>query len=129
MSSGVALTLLDHIEGDDVRLTLVKHADHRFSEPAMLALVAATLDEILAGQGGQAVSKPLDHAISKSRCNAFRKAFAPAGQTAFSFGAAALAAFVRFFFASSAWAPRFWSMNSSTSGRMWLRQDLPAKMP
>ncbi len=43
----VALTLLDHIEGDDVRLTLVKHADHRFSEPAMLALVAATLDEIL----------------------------------------------------------------------------------
>ena len=43
----VALNLLDHIEGDDVRLTFVKHADHRFSEPAQLALVEATLDEML----------------------------------------------------------------------------------
>ena len=43
----VALNLLDHIEGDDVRLTLVKHADHRFSEPAHLALVEATLDALL----------------------------------------------------------------------------------
>lgn len=43
----VALALLDHIEGDDVRLTLVKHADHRFSEPAQLALIETTLDEIL----------------------------------------------------------------------------------
>lgn len=43
----VALNLLDHIEGDDVRLTLVKHADHRFSSPDQLALVEATLDEML----------------------------------------------------------------------------------
>lgn len=43
----VALNLLDHIDGPDVRLTLVKHADHRFSSPQMLALVEATLDEIL----------------------------------------------------------------------------------
>ena len=43
----VALALLDHIDGPDVRLTLVKHADHRFSTPEVLALVEATLDEIL----------------------------------------------------------------------------------
>jgi len=42
----VALNLLDHIEGDDVRLTFVKHADHRFSAPAQLALVEATLDDL-----------------------------------------------------------------------------------
>ena len=47
VARAVALNLLDHIEGDDVRLTLVKHADHRFSEPAQLALVEATLDELL----------------------------------------------------------------------------------
>ena len=44
---GVALRLLDHIEGGDVRLTFVKHADHRFCEPAQLGLVEATLDEFL----------------------------------------------------------------------------------
>ena len=44
----VALRLLDHIEGRDVRLTFVKHADHRFSSPETLALVEATLDEIFA---------------------------------------------------------------------------------
>jgi len=43
----VALNLLDHIEGEDVRLTFVKHADHRFSSPETLALVEATLDELL----------------------------------------------------------------------------------
>ena len=43
----VALNLLDHIDGADVRLTFVKHADHRFSEPEQLALVEATLDEML----------------------------------------------------------------------------------
>ena len=43
----VALNLLDHIDGSDVRLTFVKHADHRFSSPETLALVEATLDELL----------------------------------------------------------------------------------
>ncbi len=46
VARAVALNLLDHIEGDDVRLTFVKHADHRFSEPAHLGLVEATLDEM-----------------------------------------------------------------------------------
>lgn len=38
----VALRLLDHLEGD-VRLTLVKGADHRFSTPPCLALIETTL--------------------------------------------------------------------------------------
>lgn len=39
----VAIRLLDHIESPDVRLTLVKDADHRFSEPRELALIGKTL--------------------------------------------------------------------------------------
>ena len=42
----VALRLLDHVEGPDVRLTLVKDADHRFSGPDELALIGRTLDEL-----------------------------------------------------------------------------------
>ncbi|HHY03419.1 MAG TPA: alpha/beta hydrolase [Paracoccus sp.] len=34
-----ALRLLDHAEGPDIRLTLVRGADHRFSAPAELALI------------------------------------------------------------------------------------------
>jgi pimeloyl-ACP methyl ester carboxylesterase len=43
----VAERLLAHATGDDLRLTLVKGADHRFSTPDMLALVEHTLDEVL----------------------------------------------------------------------------------
>lgn len=43
----VALRLLDHIDGDDVRLTLVKGADHRFSTPDCLAMIARAVEEIL----------------------------------------------------------------------------------
>jgi pimeloyl-ACP methyl ester carboxylesterase len=43
-----ALRLLDHIEGPDVALTLVKGADHRFSTPETLALIERQLAEILA---------------------------------------------------------------------------------
>jgi pimeloyl-ACP methyl ester carboxylesterase len=42
----VAVRLLDHLESPDARLTLVKDADHRFSGPRELALLADTLDEI-----------------------------------------------------------------------------------
>ncbi|MCB1338032.1 MAG: alpha/beta hydrolase [Maritimibacter sp.] len=49
---GVALGMLDHIEGSDVRLTLVKHADHRFSSPEALALVVASIEDVL-GQCGR----------------------------------------------------------------------------
>lgn len=47
----VALRLLDHVEGPDARLTLVKGADHRFSGPRELALIGRTLDEMAAGEG------------------------------------------------------------------------------
>ena len=42
---GVALRLLDHATGPDMRLTLVKGADHRLSTPDCLALIGAALDE------------------------------------------------------------------------------------
>ena len=47
----VALSLLDHATGPDIRLTLVKGADHRFSTPECLALVTTTLDEMIKGMG------------------------------------------------------------------------------
>jgi pimeloyl-ACP methyl ester carboxylesterase len=43
----VALRLLNHAIGPDIRLTLVKDADHRFSTPACLALIEASLEDIL----------------------------------------------------------------------------------
>jgi pimeloyl-ACP methyl ester carboxylesterase len=43
----VALRLLNHATGPDIRLTLVKDADHRFSKPACLALIEASLEDIL----------------------------------------------------------------------------------
>ncbi|WP_116132240.1 carboxylesterase [Tropicimonas sp. IMCC34043] len=45
----VALRILDHAEGPDIRLTLVKGADHRFSSPEALAMIVASIEEILTG--------------------------------------------------------------------------------
>lgn len=42
-----ALRLLDHGQGPDIRLVLVKDADHRFSTPACLDLMTATVAEVL----------------------------------------------------------------------------------
>lgn len=42
----VALRLLEHVTGPDIHLTLVKGADHRFSDPACLDLIAAALAEV-----------------------------------------------------------------------------------
>lgn len=42
----VALRLMDHADCPDLRLTLVKGADHRFSTPACLAMIAAAVDEV-----------------------------------------------------------------------------------
>ena len=39
----VALRLLDHLDSPDARLTLVKGADHRFSEPGDLRLIGKVL--------------------------------------------------------------------------------------
>ena len=43
-----ALRLVDAIEGDDVRLTLVKDGDHRLSRPQDLALLISTVSRLLA---------------------------------------------------------------------------------
>ena len=43
-----ALRLLDHATGDDLRLTVVKGADHRFSDPGCLALIEGSVAEVLA---------------------------------------------------------------------------------
>lgn len=42
----VALALLDHATGTDLRLTLVQGADHRFSTPACLALITETIEAL-----------------------------------------------------------------------------------
>ncbi|PWJ20871.1 alpha/beta fold hydrolase [Jannaschia seohaensis] len=39
--------LLAHAEGPDIRLTLVKGADHRFSEPDQIALIERSVEEVL----------------------------------------------------------------------------------
>lgn len=41
-----ALRLVDHAQGGDMRLTLVKGADHRFSSPDCLGLIEAAIMEI-----------------------------------------------------------------------------------
>lgn len=46
-----ALRLVAHAESPDLRLTLVKGADHRFSTPDCLALIEASVDEVLARGG------------------------------------------------------------------------------
>ncbi|MCF8484528.1 MAG: alpha/beta hydrolase [Rhodobacteraceae bacterium] len=47
----VATRLLDHAFGPDIRLLLVKGADHRFSSPQCLAMIVAAAEEI-SGQVG-----------------------------------------------------------------------------
>lgn len=47
VDQSVALRLLDHATGDDIRLTLVKGADHRFSTPDCLALVTVAVEDVL----------------------------------------------------------------------------------
>ena len=44
----VALRLLEHAEGPDMRLTLVDGADHRFSDPDCLQLIVASIEEVSA---------------------------------------------------------------------------------
>ncbi len=47
----VALRLLAHATGPDIRLLLVKGADHRFSSPDCLSLIETTVEEVLDAQG------------------------------------------------------------------------------
>lgn len=50
----VATRLLDHAQGADIRLTLVKGADHRFSTPDCLAEITAAVEDVLARVGRHA---------------------------------------------------------------------------
>ena len=43
----VAMRLLDHASGEDIRLTLVKDADHRFSTPECLDLIGKAIEEVI----------------------------------------------------------------------------------
>ena len=51
VSQDVALRLLHHLDGEDIALTLVKGADHRFSAPAELGLIEAAISEVTAHYG------------------------------------------------------------------------------
>lgn len=42
----VALRLLNHVCGPDIRLTLVKGADHRFSSPDCLAMITTAVQDV-----------------------------------------------------------------------------------
>lgn len=44
----VAYRLLEHAEGEDMRLTVVKGADHRFSSPECLAMIVHAIDDVSA---------------------------------------------------------------------------------
>lgn len=48
----VALALLEHAQGPDMRLTLVDGADHRFSDANCLGLIETALDEVSARVAG-----------------------------------------------------------------------------
>ena len=48
VEQAVALRLLAHAEGEDMQLTLVKGADHRFSTPDCLALIEQSVLEVIA---------------------------------------------------------------------------------
>ncbi len=47
----VSLRLLAHAAGGDMRLTLVKGADHRLSSPACLALIERSVSDVIAAAG------------------------------------------------------------------------------
>jgi pimeloyl-ACP methyl ester carboxylesterase len=47
VDASVAIRLLEHATGPDLRLTLVKDADHRFSTPECLALIVASVEDVL----------------------------------------------------------------------------------
>ena len=51
VDKSVALSLLDHSVGPDMRLTLVDGADHRFSDADCLTLIGASLEEVIARAG------------------------------------------------------------------------------
>ncbi|MCP9481853.1 alpha/beta hydrolase [Shimia sp. CNT1-13L.2] len=47
VSTETAVRLLEHVSGDDIRLTLVKDADHRFSDGDCLNLIEKTVQKVI----------------------------------------------------------------------------------
>jgi pimeloyl-ACP methyl ester carboxylesterase len=47
VAMSVALRLLDHATGGDIRLTLVKGSDHRFSSPDCLLLIEQSISDVI----------------------------------------------------------------------------------
>jgi surfactin synthase thioesterase subunit len=47
VSVATATHLIDHMTGPDVRLTLVKGADHRFSTPECLKLIQLSVEKVV----------------------------------------------------------------------------------
>jgi pimeloyl-ACP methyl ester carboxylesterase len=52
VSTETATRLLNHTKSVDMRLTLVKGADHRFSDPECLAMIRQAVEEVSAHAGG-----------------------------------------------------------------------------
>ena len=48
VDQSVPLKILQHVDCDDMQLTLVKGVDHRFSEPECLTMIGAALDQVIA---------------------------------------------------------------------------------
>ncbi len=48
VSTETAIRLLNHAEGSDMRLTLVKGADHRFSDADCLSLIEKSIEKVMA---------------------------------------------------------------------------------
>ena len=46
VDQSVALRLLDHVSGEDVRLTLVKGANHSFSTPECLVMITDAIEQV-----------------------------------------------------------------------------------
>lgn len=50
VSTATAVRLLEHAAGPDIRLTLVKDADHRFSDEACLNLIIQSVEEVISAE-------------------------------------------------------------------------------
>ena len=46
VSMETTMRLLECAEGPDIRLTLVKDADHRFSDPSCLSLIKSSIQDV-----------------------------------------------------------------------------------
>ncbi|MEO1734387.1 MAG: alpha/beta hydrolase, partial [Pseudomonadota bacterium] len=47
VTTDTAVALLNHAEGEDMRLLLVKDADHRFSDDRCLGLIEASIEDVI----------------------------------------------------------------------------------